>query len=67
MAEQTPKSWFEQAKELFDSGDRSYKAFEKLKELADAAGESFEAEMIGDLISAFYADGGETLPSLDDD
>lgn len=64
MAEQTPKSWFEQAEELFDSGDRSYQTFEKLRELADAAGESFEAQMIGDLISGFYADGGETMPEV---
>lgn len=64
MAEQTPKSWFEQAEELFDSGDRSYQTFEKLRELADAAGEDFEAQMIGDLISAFYADGGETMPEV---
>jgi hypothetical protein len=36
-------------------------------EWADATGEDFEDEMIDDFISSFDADGGETLPSLDDD
>jgi Ca2+-binding EF-hand superfamily protein len=64
MADSTSEDLFNEAEKIFDSGDRSYKTFEKLKELADAAGESFEAEMIGDLISAFYADGGETMPEV---
>jgi hypothetical protein len=52
---------FDQAEEIFDSGDRSYQTLEKLKTLSKKA-KGKEATMIGDLISAFYADGGETLP-----
>jgi hypothetical protein len=60
------ESLFEQAKKVFDAGDRSHKTLEKLEALADEA-EGMEGEMIGDLISAFYADGGDPLPSLDDE
>lgn len=54
---------FDEADALFDSGDRSYQTFEKLKALADKA-KGMEARMIGDLISAFIADDGETIPPM---
>lgn len=63
MAEQS-EELFDEADALFDSGDRSYQTLEKLKALA-AKAEGMEAQMIGDLISAFYADGGETIPPMD--
>ena len=56
---------FNQAKALLASGDRSYATFEKLNELAEASTDDTEGEMIGDLISAFYADGGETMPDFE--
>jgi hypothetical protein len=60
------KELFKQAEKIFDSGDRSYKAFESLTALAEKA-EGMEGEMIGDLISAFYADGGETVPPMEEE
>lgn len=54
---------FDEADALFDSGDRSYQTFEKLKTLA-AKAKGMEARMIGDLISAFIADDGETIPPM---
>lgn len=65
MAKQSEKL-LDQARALLRSGDRTYETFKKMKDLG-AKAEGMEARMIGDLISAFIADDGDTIPPLSKD